>query len=138
MGGFASTLSLPAAAAPQRAGLDWRQSLMVQADATLHEALRQPSFWLLTLCFTLHALVQAALWAHVLPVSASKPTSPDETLLVLVTVDPAQVAGRLLHVWLGRGWSLQVVGTLVFTGLLLVTSGLGIAAVLAFWRARPP
>ena len=147
VGGFASTLSFPAIAALLRAGLDWRQSLIViglvllavaplhawalrgpavvagpqrpdlQADATLHQALRRPSFWLLTLTFTLHAFVQAALWAHVMPVFASKPVSPDDALLVLMAVGPAQVAGRLLYVWLGRAWRLRVVGALVLTGL---------------------
>ena len=149
VGGFASTLSFPAIAALLRAGLDWRQSLVVigavllalaplhawalrgpavvagphrpdaQADATLHQALRRPSFWLLTLTFTLHAFVQAALWAHVMPVFASKPVSQADALLVLMTVGPAQVAGRLLFVWLGRSWSLRVVGALVLTGLPL-------------------
>ena len=32
------------------------------ADATLHQALRLPAFWLLTTAFTLHAFVIAALW----------------------------------------------------------------------------
>ena len=166
VGGFASTLSFPAIAWLLRQGLDWRQALQVigvvllgvaalhawalrgpalvagpvlvdaQADATLQEALRHASFWLLTLCFTLHAFVQAALWAHVMPVFASKPVTEHETLLVLMTVGPAQVAGRLLYVWLGRSWSLRVVGALVLTGLplsmALFAVGRSLPALLGF------
>ena len=161
VGGFASTLSFPAIAALLRAGLDWRQSLQVigvvllavaplhawalrgpalvagpqatdrQADATLHQALRRPSFWLLTLTFTLYAFVQAALWAHVMPVFASKPISADDTLLVLMSVGPAQVAGRLLYVALGRAWHLRVVGALVLAGLPLAMTLLALGQTLA-------
>ena len=166
VGGFASTLSFPAIAALLRAGLDWRQALQVigavllgvaalhawalrgpalvagpahvdaMADATLHQALRQSSFWLLTLCFTLHAFVQAALWAHVMPVFASKPVTEAETLLVLMSIGPAQVAGRLLYVWLGRAWHLRVVGALVLSGLplsmVLFALGQSLPALLVF------
>ncbi|MBI5259954.1 MAG: MFS transporter [Burkholderiales bacterium] len=88
-------------------------------DATLHQALRAPSFWLLTLCFTLYAFAQAALWAHVMPAFAAKGVPEADALTVLVTVGPAQVAGRLLYVWLGRGWSLRTVGAVVLAGLPL-------------------
>ncbi|WP_144289962.1 MFS transporter [Ideonella sp. A 288] len=146
VGGFASTLSFPAIAALQ-AGLGWRPALAViggvlllvaplhawalrgpalvasphaadaQDDASLHEALRTGAFWGLTLCFMLHAFVQAALWAHVMPVFASKGVGEADALTVLMTVGPAQVAGRLLYVWLGRSWPLRRVGALVLTGL---------------------
>ena len=166
VGGFASTLSFPAIAALLRAGLDWRQALQLigavllgvaalhawalrgpalvagpaqadaLADATLHQALRQSSFWLLTLCFTLHAFVQAALWAHVMPAFASKPVTEAQTLLVLMSIGPAQVAGRLLYVWLGRAWQLRVVGALVLSGLplsmVLLALGQSLPALLLF------
>lgn len=86
-------------------------------DATLQQALRASAFWLLALCFTLHSFVQAALWAHVMPAFADKGVSESDALTVLVTVGPAQVAGRLLYVWLGRGWSLRVIGAVVMTCL---------------------
>lgn len=166
---MAATLYEPAIAALLRAGLDWRQALQVigavllgvaalhawalrgpalvagphhadaLADATLRQALHQSSFWLLTLCFTLHAFVQAALWAHVMPVFASKPVTEAETLLVLMSIGPAQVAGRLLYVWLGRAWRawhLRVVGALVLSGLplsmVLFALGQSLPALLLF------
>jgi predicted MFS family arabinose efflux permease len=150
VGGFASTLSFPAVAALGRAGLDWRAQLQVmavvllalaplhawalrgpalvagaahddpQADSTLHQALRMPAFWLLTLCFLLYAFGQAAFWAHVMPAFASKGVPEAQALWVLMAVGPAQVAGRLLYVWIGRGWSLRKLGAVVLT--LLPTS----------------
>ncbi len=88
-----------------------------QADATLHEALRTPAFWLLTLCFLLHAFVSAALWAHVMPIFESKGVSQADALVVLMTVGPAQVAGRLVYAAIGRGWSLRKLGVVVLIGL---------------------
>ncbi len=147
VGGFASTLSFPAIAAllpwlgwrPTLAVVGAMLLLLVtplhgwalrgpalvasarhvdqRDDATLHEALRSRAFWMLTACFMLHAFVSAALWAHVMPVFASKGVSDADALVVLMTVGPAQVAGRLVYVWVGRGWSLRRLGVVVLTGL---------------------
>ena len=147
VGGFASTLSFPAVAALFGWGLDWRQALLLigvvllavaplhawalrgpmlvagpvqadaQADSTLHEALHHASFWLLALCFMLYALAQAALWAHVMPAFVDKGVSTADALIVVMTVGPAQVAGRLLYVWLGRGWRLRTLGAWVLGAL---------------------
>jgi len=166
VGGFASTLSFPAVAALGRAGLDWRAQLQVmagvllalaplhawalrgpalvagpahedpQADSTLHQALRMPAFWLLTLCFLLYAFGQAAFWAHVMPAFASKGVPQAQALWVLMTVGPAQVAGRLLYVWIGRGWSLRKLGAVVLTllpaSLLLFALSAQLGALLLF------
>jgi len=166
VGGFASTLSFPAVAALFDWGLDWRQALVaigvvllavaplhawalrgpmlvagpVQADAladsTLREALHHASFWLLALCFMLYALAQAALWAHVMPAFADKGVSTADALIVLMTVGPAQVAGRLLYVWLGRGWPLRTLGAWVLGALpvamALFAVGRSLAALLVF------
>lgn len=160
VGGFASTLCYPAVAALQ-AAWGWRGALAVigvvllavaplhawalrgpalgravravdaQDDATLAQALRTAAFWLLTLCFLLHAFVSAALWAHVMPAFASKGVGEADALAVLVCVGPAQVAGRLLYVWLGRGWPLRRVGVGVMTTLPLAM------ALFAVGRTRP-
>jgi len=166
VGGFASTLSFPAVAALLRWGLDWRQALVVQGvvllavaplhawalrgpllvagpahedpldDTTLHQALRHAGFWLLTLCFTLYAFAQAALWAHVMPAFADKRVSDADALLVVMTVGPAQVAGRLLYSLVGRGWSLRVLGALVLAALpvamTLFALGHSLAVLLVF------
>jgi MFS family permease len=88
-------------------------------DTTLHEALRHRTFWLLALAFTLYAFAGAALWAHVMPAFASKGLSQSEALAVVVWIGPAQVAGRLAYAWLGRAWSLRVLGAIVLLGLPL-------------------
>jgi MFS family permease len=89
------------------------------ADATLHEALRHRTFWLMALAFTLYAFAAAALWAHVMPALAAKGLSQHEALAVVVWIGPAQVAGRLVYAWLGRHWSLRVLGAVVLLGLPL-------------------
>jgi len=106
------------------------------ADSTLHEALRHASFWLLTLCFTLYAFTQAALWAHVMPAFADKQVSSADALVVLMVVGPAQVAGRVVYVTLGRAWPLRTLGGVVLTALplsmVLFALGRGLAALLVF------
>jgi MFS family permease len=88
-------------------------------DATLHEALRHPTFWLLTAAFTLYAFVGAALWAHVMPAFAARGVDEGATLAVLVWFGPAQVTGRLVFAWLGRGLSLYRVGLLALLSIAL-------------------
>ncbi len=148
VGGFASTLSFPAVAALQ-SGLGWRASLVVigavmlavaplhhwalrgpalvaaaasapeKDDTTLRGALRDAAFWLLTSCFALYAFVQAGLWAHVMPAFAAKGVAQSDALAVIVCFGPAQVAGRLVYAWLGRGWSLRILGVAVLAGMSL-------------------
>jgi MFS family permease len=166
VGGFASTLSFPAAAA-LIAAFGWRGALaatgalllfgvaplhawalrgsaLVAAphrhdaagDATLRQALRERSFWLLTLCFTFYSFASAALWAHVMPALAAKGFSEAQSLAVLVWVGPAQVAGRVLHALAGRGISLRLLGLLVLLAmplsLVFFALGSGVPALLCF------
>ena len=148
VGGFASTLSFPAAAWLINL-FDWRGALQAigavlllviaplhawalrgtpqhsaahrpanaAADATLHEALRHPSFWLLTATFTLYSFAAAALWAHVMPAFAAKGFNEAQALAVVVWVGPAQVLGRLLYVGFGRWLSSRSLGLMVLAGL---------------------
>jgi len=67
------------------------------------------------------AFVSAALWAHVMPIFDSKGVSQAHALIVLMAVGPAQVAGRLVYVAIGRGWSLRRLGVVVLAGLPLGT-----------------
>jgi MFS family permease len=105
-------------------------------DTTLHEALRHRTFWLLALAFTLYAFAAAALWAHVMPAFASKGLSQGEALAVVVWIGPAQVAGRVLFVILGRWLSVQRIGLIALAGAplgcLLFALGHGLPALLAF------
>jgi MFS family permease len=80
---------------------------LTAADATLHDALRERAFWLLTLCFTLHAFVAAALWAHIMPALASKGRSETQSLAVVVWFGPAQVVGRFVYLLCQR-WGLRI------------------------------
>ncbi|MDH5538156.1 MAG: MFS transporter [Rhizobacter sp.] len=87
------------------------------ADATLQQALRETSFWLLAATFTLYSFGAAALWAHVMPAFAGKGFSETEALAVLVWVGPAQVLGRLLYLMFGRWLSARRLGLLVLGGM---------------------
>ncbi|MEP7101149.1 MAG: MFS transporter, partial [Burkholderiales bacterium] len=152
VGGFASTLSFPAAAW-LIARYDWRIALAIigavllvlvaplhawalrgtpprtvrsQAhdpanelarDATLHEALRERSFWLLTVTFTLYSFASAAMWAHMMPAFAAKGRDEAQALAVVVWFGPAQVAGRLAYLGFGRWVSPRVLGLWVLAGL---------------------
>jgi len=90
-----------------------------QDDATLRQALRTPAFWLLALSFTLYSFATAALWAHVMPVFASKGMDELQATAVLVWIGPAQVLGRLLYAWAGRGLSLRPLDMAVLLGMPL-------------------
>jgi MFS family permease len=147
VGGFASTLSFPACEALIQAfGWRWAlvvigavqivivaplQAWALQgpalaarapsnepnSDATLHEALRERSFWLLTLCFTLYTFASAALWAHLMPAFESKGWSSTQALGVVVWIGPAQVLGRLIYAAAGRQVPLRVVGLFVMLAM---------------------
>lgn len=152
VGGFASTLSFPVCAALNasvgwRAGVVWIGAVLLVVvvplhawalsgpaigaappqhrpadDATLHQALRERSFWLLTACFTGYAFAGAALWAHVVPSFEAKGGSEASAVAVLVWIGPAQVAGRFVYAWLarvGRGIALRKVGLVVMLAMPL-------------------
>ncbi|MFZ2651956.1 MAG: MFS transporter, partial [Burkholderiaceae bacterium] len=91
----------------------------VSQDATLHEALREPRFWLLTAAFTLYAFAAAALWAHIMPAFAAKGLSESQALAVVVWFGPAQVAGRVAYLALGRHLSTRTLGLFVLAGMPL-------------------
>lgn len=88
-------------------------------DATLHEALRERSFWLLTATFTLYSFAAAALWAHIMPALAAKGMSDAGALAVVVWFGPAQVAGRFAFLAFGRWMSIRTLGLVVLAGLPL-------------------
>lgn len=71
-------------------------------EATLHQALREPSFWLPDASFTFYSFAAAALWAPLMPAFAAKSRIEVQTLAVAGWFGPAQVLGRYLHLWLGQ------------------------------------
>lgn len=95
-------------------------------DATLHQAVRQRAFWLLTLCFTCYAFASASLWAHLMPAFEAKGWSSAQALAVIVWIGPAQVLGRLIYVAASRRLSLRVVGLFV---MLAMPASLALFAV---------
>lgn len=86
-------------------------------DATLHEALRERAFWLLTATFTLYSFAVAALWAHIMPAFAAKGLSEGTALAVVVWFGPAQVAGRFAFLVFGRWISVRTLGLIVLAGM---------------------
>lgn len=107
-----------------------------ESHSTLHEALRERAFWLLTLCFTCYAFASAALWAHVMPAFESKGWNSTQALAVVVWIGPAQVLGRLLYVAGSRHFTLRTVGLFVMlampASLLLFAWAHSLAALLGF------
>jgi MFS family permease len=91
-------------AAPRSASAD---------PATLRQALRMRSFWLLTLCFTGYSVVIAAFWAHAVPLLAAKGLDQAQVLSVLVWIGPAQVLGRVLVARHGANLPLRRLGIVV-------------------------
>lgn len=85
--------------------------------ATLRQALGTSAFWLLTLCFTLYAIVMSALWAHMMPMLAGKGFSQADALAVIVGIGPAQVAGRLVFSLRGQALSLRRLGLFVLAAI---------------------
>jgi len=86
-------------------------------DATLHQALHQRAFWLLTATFTFYSFTAAAMWAHIMPAFAAKGRSEAQALAVVVWFGPAQVAGRLAYLGFGRWVSARALGLWVLAGL---------------------
>lgn len=86
-------------------------------DATLHEALRHASFWLIAATFTLYAFASAALWAHLMPAFASKGLTRAEALAVVVWFGPAQVLGRFVFLGAGHRITTRALGLVVLAGV---------------------
>jgi len=98
-------------------------------DATLRQALRQRAFWLLTLCFTLHAFVAAAMWAHIMPALAAKGRSEVQSVAIVVWFGPAQVAGRFVYMLCLRAGLRIGVRTLGFGVLALLAVSMALFAL---------
>ena len=146
VGGFASTLAFPAVAW-LIANLQWRSALQAiglvlllvvapvhawalrggaappavaatsNGEATVMDALRLRSFWLLTATFTLQSFAVAALFAHLMPAFAERGWTAGDALAIVVWFGPSQVLGRVAFLAVGRRWPPRRVGLVVFAGL---------------------
>jgi MFS family permease len=96
-------------------------------DPTLPQALRTRAFWLFALCFTLHAFVVAAMWAHLMAALADKGLGPAQSLAVVVWFGPAQVAGRFAYLLFGRLLAPRALGLAVLASLPLAVAILALA-----------
>lgn len=109
---------------------------LLAQDATLGEAFASRAFWALTVTFACYSFVAGALWAHMAPALAAKGLSDADALWVLVSVGPAQVAGRLVFVLLGRRFDLRRLGLATLAGMpigcVLFALDHGLAALLLF------
>lgn len=86
-------------------------------EATLHQALREPSFWLPDASFTFYSFAAAALWAPLMPAFAAKSRIEVQTLAVAGWFGPAKVLGRFLHLWLGHAVPPRTCALAVLGGL---------------------
>jgi len=107
-----------------------------RADTPVGAALRSAALWLLCAAFVLHSLASSAFWAHAVPALSARGLAQAEALAVLVTIGPAQVAGRLLFVGPGRRFTPRGVGLTVIGALplafALLAAGRGAWAMGAF------
>jgi MFS family permease len=108
----------------------------VATDATPREAFATRAFWALATTFTSYTFVAGAMWAHMAPALADKGLGEGDALVVLVSIGPAQVAGRLVFALLGRRFALRHLGLATLAGMplgcVLFALGQGLAALLVF------
>ena len=107
-----------------------------EKSSTIREALHSPSFWLVTMTFTLQAFVVAAVWAHIMPMFAALGRSPAQAVAIIVWIGPAQVLGRFLHLAFARSMTARTLGLTVLgalpLALLLLALGNHVAAMFSF------
>lgn len=86
---------------------------MADDGTGLRAALGRPSFWALTLAFTLNALTFTALIFHLVPLLSDRGLGMELIVAGFTLIGPMQVAGRILLVTFGRRLSMGGVGSLV-------------------------
>jgi predicted MFS family arabinose efflux permease len=112
-------------------------------DAALRRALAHPVFWVLAVCFTAYYATFSALTFHIIPLLTERQVPTGIIVAAIATIGPAQVAGRVVLLALGRRFSTAVAGRLAFLGLpgavllllALPTSTAGLFAFAAVYGA---
>ncbi len=88
-------------------------------DENFRRALKHPAFWGLGLSFTAYGAVASALTFHIIPLLEERHVPTATMLSAIALFGPAQVAGRIALLALGRRASAVLVGRLGFTVLPL-------------------
>jgi MFS family permease len=108
----------------------------IAADA-LRRALRHPAFWALAVCFTAYYSTFSALTFHIIPLLTERSFANSTIIAAIATIGPAQVAGRVVLLALGRRLTTRAVGRAVVLAfplsvLLLIALPSSIPALFAF------
>lgn len=108
----------------------------IAADA-LRRALRHPAFWGLAVCFTAYYCTFSALTFHIIPLLTERGFANPTIIAAIATIGPAQVAGRVLLLALGRRLTTRPVGRVVvlafpLSALLLIALPSSVPALFAF------
>lgn len=94
---------------------------------SLSQAIVQPVFWLLASAFAANAFIFSALSVHLIPLLRSLLNPGAPAVLLVASIGPMQVLGRVLERTLGSKTAPQVIGIYTFAAL---PAALG---VLTFW-----
>jgi len=114
--------------APRDDDRDSKAALKATNAAATGRALRTPTFWALTVCFTAYYATFAALTFHLVPLMAERRASPALILTTMAVIGPAQVLARVLWFTIGRNVRPSIVGVVITTAfpasvLVLVFAG---------------
>jgi predicted MFS family arabinose efflux permease len=108
----------------------------IAADA-LRRALRHPVFWALAVCFTAYYSTFSALTFHIIPLLTGRRFENSTIIAAIATIGPAQVAGRVVLLALGRRLTTRWVGRIVVLAfplsvLFLIALPSSVPALFAF------
>jgi predicted MFS family arabinose efflux permease len=89
----------------------------------LRRALRTPAFWGLLIAFAGYAAAQSALIFHLVPLMNEMRMDAATVIAILALIGPMQVAGRIIIIAFGKGFTARTIGTfslLVQPGAMLI------------------
>ncbi|HJV87436.1 MAG TPA: MFS transporter [Noviherbaspirillum sp.] len=92
-------------------------AVKVARDYTLHEALRDPTFWKLAFAFSANMFIFSSLSVHLIPLLQRFGHSAGMAVLVSTLIGPMQVAGRIVEMTLARNIRPQMIGKLTFASM---------------------
>ncbi|ESP94183.1 MULTISPECIES: MFS transporter [Pseudoalteromonas] len=87
-------------------------------------ALKQPIFWALLLCFSLFAAGASTFKFHLYPILVESALSPQQVVLILAALGPAQVLGRVALKFAGAKVSALQLGVLTTLALPITFIGM--------------